>query len=186
MISLVDSAGVLSGTIVAEGDIGVEALNHLGVTTVYGGILANGAIEGQIVAQGNLVGNVTANGGMVAGRIVAEGSILGDVTIKSRFDPNSAIISGGAIGNASLGTSLTMTVSGLRGFVAAIGSIIYAPVTNQPTNESFENLSPGSPGALAIDDLFDQVNQDITDSDYSELATDVYRLKDTNNALVYS
>lgn len=177
---------MLSGTILARGDIGIEAMNLTHVTTVYGGILAGGAIEGQIVTQGNLVGNVTANGGMVAGRIVAEGSILGKVTIKSRFDPQSAIISGGAIGNASLGTSLTMSVSVLRGFVAAIGAIIYTPNTNQPTNESFQNLGPSSPGALAIDALFSQINQDITDSDYSELATDVYRLKDTNNALAYS
>ena len=186
LISLVDSAGVLSGTISAQGDIGVEALNRSGVETLYGGILASGGISGQIVTQGNLVGNVTANGGMVAGRIVAEGSILGNVTIESRFDPQSAIISGGAIGNAALGTSLAMTVSGLRGFVAAIGSIIYAPNTNQPTNESSQNLSPGSPGAQAIDALFTQIDQDITDSDYTALATDVYRLKDTNNTLVYS
>jgi hypothetical protein len=186
LISLVDSAGVLSGTILAEGNIGVEALNHSGVETLYGGILANGAIGGQIITKGNLLGNVTANGGMVDGRIVAEGSILGDLTIRSRFDPNSAIISGGAIGNASLGTSLAMTVSGLRGYVAAIGSIIYAPATNQPTDESFENLSPSSPGAQAIDDLFAQINEDIADLDYTALATDVYRLKDTNNALVYS
>lgn len=186
LLSQVMSHGAINGLILAQGDIGSEATGIFGQTLRLGGVVSYGPLGGQIVTASNLVGDVTAYGGMISGRIAAGTGILGNLTINSRFTPGSAIVSGGEIGDPTLGTSLAMRVGGLRGFVAALGSIRYAPYTNQPTSETFQNPSAGSTDALAIDALFTQLNQDITNEAYTELAADLYRLKVSRAVLNYS
>ena len=187
IVSLVQANGSITGLIVAQGDIGVEAANADGLPTLYGGIVSRGPITGAIVTEGNLVGDLTAFGGLSGGRIIAQGSILGNVVIDSRFTPTSAIVSGGSIGGASPTTYLTLPLSNIQGFVAAVGSIDFRPHTrSQPSSQIFQNLSSGSPAALAVDALFSQVDQDILSDALSELALDVHGLNDQHGTLGYS
>lgn len=187
IVSLVQANGSITGLIVAQGDIGVESANAIGLPTLYGGIVSHGPITGQIVTQGNLVGDLTAYGGLSGGRIIAQGSILGNVVIDARFTPQSAIVSGGSIGGTSPTTYLTLPLSSIQGFVAAVGSIAFKPHSGtQPSSQIFQNLSSGSPAATAVDALFSQVDQDILNDALTELALDVYGLSDQNGNLSYT
>lgn len=138
LVSSVTIRGAFSGVIAAQGNIGTIKRNSSGsaVTTSsgtltrYGGIAINGNDSGQIIALGNIFGNINVKATMT-GRIAAQGQavaglgasrigILGNVTIQS-FAAGSAIVSGGVVGDATGKTTIKLGKAG--GFVAAEGAV---------------------------------------------------------------
>ena len=90
--------------------------------TRVGGIATDTQDSGQIVDMGQIIGDVTLAGGLLAsGLIASRGSILGNLAINGQIATTAKIVSGGAIGSAALGTKLSFGVS--QGIVGAIGII---------------------------------------------------------------
>ena len=135
----------------------------LGTPTRVGGLLVNGGFDGQLVVLGNDYGDLTFHGGLTGGRIAVEGTggaqsgILGNVIVDrgiyqtGMIGAGSAIVSGGEIGDASYGTSLSVT-DGNQGIVAAVGTIRVASGSN--LGGYVFNDAGGSSNAAAIDAIF--------------------------------
>ena len=127
LFSHVEITGPLSGIIASDGDIGQQ----VGSGPRTGGITVTGKgnSTGQIIALGNLIGDVTLNG-KLSGKIAAKGNvgsggpagILGNVTVGAGTNRTAAIVSGAQIGDADTGTILTIDKSS-TGIVAAAGPI---------------------------------------------------------------
>jgi hypothetical protein len=160
LVSSVTIHGAFSGVIAAQGDIGAIKRNSSGsalttssgALTRYGGVAINGRDSGQIIALGNILGNITVTATMT-GRIAAQGQavagldasrigILGNVTIHS-CAAGTAIISGGIVGDGAGKTSIKLGKAG--GFVAAQGNVNMKSTTmgagNMLENVTGANLS---------------------------------------------
>ncbi|MDE3067722.1 MAG: hypothetical protein KGJ60_09245, partial [Verrucomicrobiota bacterium] len=123
--------------------------------TRFGGISIGGNDSGQIIALGNLFGDVTV-GGPMAGRIGVEGravtglatgrdGILGNVIVKA-FASGSAIVSGGMIGDSTGGT--TVALGSAYGFVAGAGPINLAAGTTLSAGNFLQNQTGSNLAAI--------------------------------------
>jgi hypothetical protein len=167
LVSLVKTNGDFTGVIAAQGDIGAvlrdgagnAVTSSSGALSRFGGISISGNDSGEIIALGNIFGDVTT-GKTLTGRIAAEGQtvgglaaarlgILGKVTIKS-FAAKAAIVSGGLMGDAT-GKTL-VTLGSPNGFLAAVGGINLKKGTKIPAGNLFQNVS--GPNLSAINAIF--------------------------------
>ncbi len=188
LISSVRGDGGSSGLIAAQGNIGVISNLIPGHPARLGGITINGPFSGQIVSEGNILGDLIFNGGLTSGRVVAKGNaaiapsasqvgMVGNVIVDyglyatSGLGANAAIVSGGEIGDATLGTKISIASSN-RGIIAAIGAINSGGIPIPGV--TFSNLPATDPSALAIDAIFTDQDQpltfDITRDDLAGLA----------------
>ncbi len=173
IISAVRGDGGSTGVIAAQGNIGVLSTLIAGKTARLGGVTINGAFGGQIVSEGNILGDLLFHGSLIGGRVVAKGNaalvppgsqigILGNVVVDygvattSGLDAQSAIISGGEIGDSTLGTKISNAAANL-GFIAAKNAINSGATTL--TGTTFSSLNNADPSAQAIDAIFTEVNQ---------------------------
>ncbi len=190
IISSVRGDGGLTGVIAAQGNIGVISNLIAGKPARLGGITINGPFGGQIVSEGNILGDLVFNGGLAGGRVVAKGNaaiapspsqvgIVGNVVVDyglyttSGLDAKAAIVSGGEIGDTALGTKISVMSSNM-GIIAAIGAINSGGITSSGPGVIFSNLSASDPSAAAIDAIFTDQNQplafDINPDDLAGLA----------------
>jgi hypothetical protein len=163
LISQLAAAGGIYGSIAIQGDIGAFATNlSASSPTRVGGIATDTEDIGQIIAMGEIIGNVTLAGGLLqSGLIAARGSILGNLKINGLVAPTAKIISGGSIGSAALGTGISFGAN--EGIVAAYGVIINK--LNSPTvttgyysSDAGAVPPPNNFDALAIDAIFETAN----------------------------
>ncbi len=177
LISQVVSRGPISGLIATAGNLGATASGPGGTMLRFGGISSQGLLSGQVVAVGNILGDLAFQGGMAGGQVAAQGSIIGNLTVNGPFDARSAIIAGGTIGGGSSGTSLTIAAppGGATGLVAAKGAVRLAPTGSRPTN--LYQALPSGPNASAIDALFAQIETDLTSSTPAIVGHDPAKLK---------
>ena len=124
LFSHVEITGNLTGVIASNGDIGQQSAG--GVRTGGITVAGKGNSTGQIIALGNIVGDVTI-AGKLSGKIAAQGApvssdpvssdpasrggILGNITVASGFNRTGAILSDGQIGDAAAGTIPTIEVA---------------------------------------------------------------------------
>ncbi len=171
LISQFTSNTALLGTIAAQGDIGVIQKNSDGTATVnsrgqitrFGGLsFGSGTSTGDVLALGNILGDITI-GGPFSGRIGAQGAaisgiaasrtgILGRITIRGNLNSTGAVISSGEIGDSIQGTTLNFGT--FQGFVAAIGPITFGSTGTLSSARIFQNLALGSANALAINNIW--------------------------------
>jgi hypothetical protein len=142
LISQVQLGGVLNGTIAAAGDIGFATPEASGKLNRLGGIqTGRGHSGGQVIALGNILGNVSI-AGPFGGQIAAQGApiagisssrqgIVSQVKIAGAIMPEGAIISGGEIGDAAEGTRLT--TGKIRGKIFAAGPVQLAGSSKLPS-----------------------------------------------------
>ncbi|HWE93969.1 MAG TPA: hypothetical protein VG269_08405 [Tepidisphaeraceae bacterium] len=163
IISKINIDGLLGGTIAAQGDIGYGVVGAGGILTRYGGIsIGSGTSTGQIVALGNIIGDITiagtmngriaAKGAAIAGLAATETGILGNIKITSALGSTAAVVSGGLIGDVTQGTSISFGT--FSGFVAAIGAIKFGTTGTLTSSRVFQNLAAGSPSAVAINNIW--------------------------------
>jgi hypothetical protein len=164
LISQVELKSGMDGVIAVHGDIGT--LQNVGGSMIrFGGItVSTGGVDGQIVAQGNVFGDINVTGGL-NGRIAVHGTggILGKVLIGGGIGTTGAIVSRGSIGDATSGTQLSISGND-KGILAAEGNI-------NGDISRLKNVFIGSK-ADAIDAIFLDNNGnllDVTDSDDLEL-----------------
>jgi hypothetical protein len=129
----------------ANGNAVTNASNALNRS---GGITIGGADSGQIIALGNLFGDVTVSGTMtgrmavkgqsVAGLAASRLGILGNISVNT-FAAGSAIISGGLIGDATGGT--TVSLGNAQGIVAAAGGVNLTASTTIAAANLLQNVS---------------------------------------------
>jgi hypothetical protein len=157
----------ITGVIAAQGDIGAIQRNGTGAAVLdgaghlirWGGILSDGGIYGQVVALGNVFGDITAHGGLkdngriavkgraVAGLAATRTGLLGNVIIDGNIDDGGALVSGGLIGDAAGGTVLHLGNN--KGIIAAKGDINFE---HSPKGTVFEDAT--GVNAAAIDAIF--------------------------------
>jgi len=133
LLSHVQIAGALDGTIASAGDIGqgVGATRAGGIT-----VMGHASSTGRIISLANIVGDVSI-AGKFAGRLAAKGvgdaqgnsGILGNVTLISGLTPTAAILSGGQIGDPATGAILTLLQNN-KGLIVAAGAINTHPTTS--------------------------------------------------------
>jgi len=163
LISELKAAGGIYGSVAVQGDIGSFAtiLSRTNPTRV-GGIATDTTDSGQIVAMGQVIGDVSLLGGLLGtGLIAARGSILGNLAINGQIATTAKIVSGGTIGSAALGSGFTFGVN--QGIVGAIGTIIEksADPTVAPgfyVSNAGSVAPPMNFNAQAIDAIFDAAN----------------------------
>ena len=73
LISQVVSRGPISGLIAARGNIGATTTGPGGTTVRYGGISSQGLLSGQVIATGNILGDLAFQGGLAGGQVAAAG-----------------------------------------------------------------------------------------------------------------
>jgi hypothetical protein len=177
--------GVMSGVLAVQGDIGfITALDN-GTLFGYGGIIVRNVFSGQIVANGNVYGDLwftkdfsgrlAVHGRTNPGLVDSQTGILGNLRVDGKITATAAIVSGGEIGDASLGTVLT--AGGMAGIVAAKGGVSYGDVGNTSAASIF---SPADGvNAAAIDAIFtDMGNQLFIDTTPQGLSNLALILKD--------
>jgi hypothetical protein len=179
----------LDGVVFAFGDIGVIQLTNglapraPAALTRFGGInVTTGGLNGEVVALGNVFGDINVGGGL-SGRIGVRGreefglsagqsfsrtGILGNVSIGGGIATTGVIVSAGLLGddgsdnisNDSAGTHLTISGTD-RGILAAEEDINFGATGSLNTSGIFENVgTPGSPqynngvNKSAIDNIF--------------------------------
>jgi hypothetical protein len=142
LISQVQLGGSLNGTIAAAGDIGMNALDASGKPARLGGIqTGRGNSAGQVIALGNILGDVSIAGSL-SGQIAARGTpipgtaanrqgILSNVKIAGAIEPVGAVLSGGEIGDAAAGTQLA--TGKIRGTIFAAGPVQLARKSKSPS-----------------------------------------------------
>jgi hypothetical protein len=181
LISQVSLQSGLDGLIAVQGDIGtIQTSGGIAVTgpngalSRFGGItVSTGGVNGQIVALGNVFGDISLTGGL-SGRIAAKGNeefglstgknfrrtgILGNVSITGGISTTGAVISAGLLGddgsdnitNDTLGTHLTISGTD-KGILAAEEDINFGATGSINQNGLFENAS--GVNAAAIDAIF--------------------------------
>jgi hypothetical protein len=182
----IDSAMTFNGgagpgaSIAAVGNIG--AFSTSGTTTTrIGGLVVNGHFQGELVALGDLIGDVTITNGLQSGQIGVKGSsisggILGNLTIKGGIDAGSTIASGGVIGSPSSKTTLTVT-GGISGIVAAKGAINFSSGPPRGSTTIFNNTATTDPiSAAAIDAVF-STGQSVFPTNLSQVLAQLTRLR---------
>jgi hypothetical protein len=159
LISQVLSNRDINGVVAAQGDIGAFQFDATGNLSRFGGIqTSSGGDNGQIVALGNIVGDIIIHGGLtgriaVKGRVVAGfGSIgiLGNITITGNLDASSAIVSAGVIGDRAHGTVLN--TGNVSGIVAAEGNLNIGHIGS--SSGAFILANATGANAAAIDAIF--------------------------------
>jgi hypothetical protein len=167
LVSSIKITGAFSGVIAAQSDIGAIQRNGLNAVTSssgalsrFGGISIGGNDSGQIIALGNIFGDITVSK-IMTGRITAKGQavgglaisrigILGNINVKT-FASGSAIVSGGLVGDAAGKTTVTLGTP--KGFVAAEGTVNLASSTKIATANLFQNVHT-NPSLSAINAIF--------------------------------
>jgi hypothetical protein len=168
LISQVSAAGGIYGAIAVQGDIGSFSplLSRTNLARV-GGISTDTNDTGQIVAQGQIIGDVNIGGGLIVtkngnvvvsqGIIAAKGNILGNVKINGPIATGAAIISGGSIGSTALNTGISFQSN--LGIIAADGGVTNK--LNSPTvtpgyfsSNDAQVPSPFNFDAQVIDEIF--------------------------------
>jgi hypothetical protein len=161
LISLIQSNKDITGVIAAQGDIGVFQLNGSGSLTRFGGIVSSsGGIDGQVVALGNIFGDISIHGGL-SGRIAVKGrpvpgmastrfGILGNVNISGSIADSAAIVSRGVIADSAGGTVLSS--GSIKGILAAGNGINFGSTGNR-TSAFIFNPATGA-NAAAVELLF--------------------------------
>ncbi|HZV03930.1 MAG TPA: hypothetical protein VE999_02470 [Gemmataceae bacterium] len=176
LISQVSLKSGLNGVIAVQGDIGAiqtsGGIAPNGALSRFGGItVSTGGVNGQIVALGNVFGDLNISGGL-SGRIAVQGNngeyglgagrygILGNVSIKGGISTIGVIVSAGLLGDATGGTQLSISGND-KGILAAVGDINFGSTGNLNAAGLFENVgSPSSPkydngqNAAVIDAIF--------------------------------
>jgi hypothetical protein len=155
LISLVEPSGNFTGVIAAERNIGAFFTPSGGTTMRLGGVTVGNpnsarTFSGEMIALGNVIGDVTINGPTVGGRMAALGSFLGNVTIVGSIDSNSAIVSGGSIGSSTYGTKLSS--GNILGIVAAVDAINVGTIGTTNSARYFKQMAD----ATVIDAIFTQ------------------------------
>jgi hypothetical protein len=187
LISAISVQSGMDGIIAANGDIGVIQLDSTGVAvgapsgalTRFGGItVSTGGLDGEVIALGNIFGDIVLGGGL-GGRIAAQGKveyglpsyrfgILGNVAINGGISKTGAIVSAGLLGDNGTdningdGTGTLLTISGTdKGLLAAVEDINFGTTGSLNLAGVFENVgTPGSPqydngnNAAVIDAIF--------------------------------
>jgi hypothetical protein len=168
LISAIKAKG-FSGLIAAQGDIGamvnapVPAAETQPASPLarFGGISISGNDSGEIVALGNVFGDLKITG-TLSGRIAVRGQavagldsgrdgILGNLQV-GKFAGTGAIISGGLIADAEGGTSFTSSAI-KSGFLAADGDINFAKGVKVTTGSVFAD-SQGTADGAVMDAIF--------------------------------
>jgi hypothetical protein len=178
LISQVSLRSGLDGVIAVQGDIGaIQTSGGVAVTAAdgslirFGGISASGGLDGQLVALGNVFGDLDFTGG-VRGRIAVQGNngeyglstgrygILGNVSISGGIGTFGAIVSAGLLGDAASGTQLSISGND-KGILAAVGVINFGSTGKINQRGLFDDVgSPSSPkydngqNAAVIDAIF--------------------------------
>jgi hypothetical protein len=173
LISQVSLKSGLDGVIAVDGDIGaIQTSGGIAVTGAngtlirFGGItVSTGGVNGQIVALGNIFGDINVTGGL-SGRIAAKGNeefglsnhqnfsrtgILGNVSIGGGISTTGAIVSAGLLGddgfdninNDTNGTHLSISGTD-KGILAAEEDINFGATGSLNQAGVFENV--GTPG----------------------------------------
>jgi hypothetical protein len=170
LVSQVTIKSGLDGVIAADGDIGViQTVNGVAKTNAdgslirFGGItVSTGGLNGQVVALGNVFGDLSVTGGL-SGRIAVQGhpgelglaatrfGILGNVAIGGGISTTGAVVSDGVIGDSAGGTQLTISGTD-KGILAAGGGINFGATGSLNTAGIF-NPATGD-NLKAIDAIF--------------------------------
>jgi hypothetical protein len=161
--------GALTGTVAVGGDVGMAFVDGGDIVVHYGGLIVDGLFSGQLVALGNVYGDLWVKGDLT-GRIAVKGhpvpglddpqrfGILGNVEVDGWIGPNGAIFSGGLIGDAAGGTALSAT--GVAGILAAKGDISLGAVDDMTNARMFAQAS--GVNAVAIDAIFADQGRPLT------------------------
>jgi hypothetical protein len=150
----------MTGTLAVGGDIGQGVVGPNGLLTRTGGVIVNAPFSGQIVAMGNVYGDLVFEKG-VTGRVAVQGQpvpgldpqrfgILGNVEITGVMAASGAIVSGGLIGDPTGNTALNGNV--IQGILAAKGAITFGKVGNMSNAHIFANAQGAN--FAAIDGIF--------------------------------
>jgi hypothetical protein len=181
LVSLVTIKSGLDGVVAADGDIGViQTVNGIAKTNPdgslirFGGVtVSTGGLSGQLIALGNVFGDISVAGGL-SGRIAVQGhpgefglassrfGILGNVAIGGGISATGAIVTDGMIGDSAGGTQLT--TSGTDKGILAAGQGINFGATGSLNTAGIFNPATGS-NLAAIDAIFtnNNVELDVTD-----------------------
>jgi hypothetical protein len=158
--------GTMTGTLAVQGDIGAEVVGGDGSLTRDGWVIVSGPFGGQIVAMGNVYGDLWFKQdftGRVAvhGQAAPQSGILGNVEIDGTIGPAGAIVSGGLLGDAAAGTALSTGV--VSGILAAEGDISFGNMGDTSGAHILDDAS--GVNAAAIDAIFtDQGNLLVIDT----------------------
>jgi hypothetical protein len=118
-----------------------------------GGLVINGGLSGEMVALGNVFGDLTLNGGLKSGRLAFEGNDTGNLTINGGVDASSAIVVSGNIGDAITGTNLN--IDNLKGILAVEGTVNFNKSFNSKGALFFQtNLGSGNANSNALNAIF--------------------------------
>jgi hypothetical protein len=170
LISQVNVQSGLDGVVAVQGDIGaiqtsggVAVTGANGALSRFGGItVSTGGVDGQIVAIGNVFGDINVTGGL-GGRIAAKGheefglstgknfsrtGILGNVSIGGGIGTTGAIISAGLLGDD--GTDLDTDVN-------SPGTHLSISGTDKGILAAEEDINFGATGSLNQAGLFENV-----------------------------
>jgi hypothetical protein len=212
LVSQLNLKSGLDGVVAAGRDIGVIQLTNglapqaPAALTRFGGInVSTGGLNGQVVALGNIFGDLSVTGGL-SGRIAAHGleefglsagqsfsrtGILGNVSIGGGIGTSGAIVSSALIGddgsdnigNDTNGTHLTISGTD-KGIIAAEEDINFGSTGSLNQGGTFENVgTPGSPqyanGAnkAAIDAIFTNNNMPLGIGDLNLILQDLLALQ---------
>jgi hypothetical protein len=192
LISQINVQSGMNGVIFANGDIGtvqrdvngnaVVGTDRANSLTRFGGLVVNnGGLNGQVVALGNIFGDINLQGGL-GGQIAARGrqefglpafrvGILGNVAIGGGIGTTGAVVSAGLIGddgsdnvrNDTLGTQLTISGTD-KGILAAEEDINFGKTGSLNQTGIFENVGStsapkydGGHNKAEIDAIFAQI-----------------------------
>jgi hypothetical protein len=174
LVSQVNLKSGLDGVVATDGDIGViqtsggvATLNPDGSLIRFGGIVVStGGVNGQIVALGNVLGDLNVTGGL-SGRIAARGNpgefglaafrygILGNVAIGGGISTTGAVVSSGLLGDdgtgsdAQEGLGTVLSISGNdKGLLAAGEDINFGSTGSLNTSGIFERASGSNLNAI--------------------------------------
>jgi hypothetical protein len=181
LVSQVSVKSGLDGVVAADGDIGViQTVNGVAQTNPdgslirFGGItVSTGGLNGQVIALGNVFGDISVTGGL-SGRIAVQGKeefglstgqsfsrtgILGNVSIGGGISATGAVVSAGLLGddgtdnikNDSTGTQLTISGTD-KGILAAGEDINFGSTGSLNKAGVFENAN--GPNLAAIEAIF--------------------------------
>jgi hypothetical protein len=193
LISQINVQSGMDGVIFANGDIGTVQRDASGNAVVgtdkaksltrFGGIVVNnGGLNGQVVALGNIFGDINLQGGL-SGQIAARGQqefglpaarvgILGNVAIGGGVGTTGAVVSAGLIGDdgtnngtKELSQGTQLTISGTdKGILAAEEDINFGKTGSLNQAGIFENVGSssapkydGGHNKAEIDAMFTQI-----------------------------